>query len=114
MAKVIITKELEEEVNKLFKKESIKIFELMRNLKDNPYKGKAVGQVGGIVIKELKYESYRFYFITDGFKIKMLKAEELTDLLIKFVRMSSKKDQQRVIDEIKAILRTFGEQGFSD
>lgn len=113
MAKVIITKSLEEEVNKLFKKESIKIFELMKTLEDNPHKGKAIGQVGGIVIKELRYESRRFYFITDGFKIKMLKAEELTDLLIKFVRMSGKKDQQKIIDEIKFVLKTFGEQGFS-
>jgi len=72
MAKVIITKKLEEEINKLFKKESTKIFELMYALQDNPYKGKLVGQVSGIVIKEVKYESYRFYFITDGFKIKML------------------------------------------
>lgn len=112
MAKVIITERLEEEVNKLFKKESIKIFELMRDLEKNPRKGKVVGQVSGTVIKELKYESYRFYFITDGFKIKMLKREELSDLLIKFVRMSNKKDQQRVINEIKGILRNIGEQEF--
>jgi len=112
MAKVIITKKLEEEVNKLFKKESIKIFELMKGLEENPYKGKAVGQVEGIVIKELKYGTYRFYFVTDGFKIKMLKKEELSDLLIKFVRMSDKKEQQKVIDEIKNILRNLGERGF--
>ncbi len=112
MVKVIITKKLEEEVNKLFKKESIKIFELMKNLEESPHKGKAVGQVGGIVIKELKYGSYRFYFVTDGFKIKMLKKEELSDLLIKFVRMSDKKDQQKIIGEIKYILRNLGEENF--
>lgn len=112
MAKVIITEKLEEEVNKVFKKESTKIFELMRTLEENPFKGKAVGRVSGIVIKELKYESYRFYFVSDGYKIKMLQKEELADLLIKFVRMSDKKTQQRVIDEIKEILRKFGEEGF--
>ncbi len=106
MAKVIITKKLEDEVNKLFKKESIKIFELMKTLEENPYKGKAVGQVGGIVIKELKHDSYRFYFVADGFEIKILKKEELSDLLIKFVRMSNKKDQQKVINEIKNVLKT--------
>jgi len=68
--------------------------------------------MGNVLIKELKYGSYRFYFITDGFKIKMLKKEELNDLLIKFVRMSGKKDQQKVIDSIKAVLRNLGEQGF--
>ena len=112
MAKVIITKKLEEEVTKIFKKESTRIFELMRTLEEHPQKGKVVGQVSGIVIKELKYESYRFYFITDGYKIKMLQREELSDLLIKFVRMSDKKTQQKVIDEIKELLRKFGEEKF--
>jgi|SRR3989344_2415196 len=112
MAKVIITKKLEDEINKLFKKESTKIFELMYTLIDNPYKGKPLGQVSGIVIKEIKYGSYRFYFITDGFKIKTLQREELKDLLIKFVRMSDKNNQQKVIEEIKEILRKFGEDKF--
>jgi hypothetical protein len=112
MAKVIITKKLEAEVNKIFKKESTKIFESMRDLEKNPQRGTAVGQVSGIVIKELRHENYRFYFITDGYKLKMLLKEELNDLLIKFVRMSDKKDQQKVIDEIKKILRNLGEEGF--
>jgi len=112
MAKVIITKKLEEEINKIFKKESTKIFEFMYELQDNPHKGKPVGQIGGTVIKEIRYERYRFYFITDGYKIKMLQKEELNDLLIKFVRMSDKKDQQKVIDEIKRILRELGEERF--
>ncbi len=112
MAKVVITKRLEEEINRLFKKESIRIFELMRSLEENPHKGKVVGQAEKVIIKELKYESYRFYFVADGFKIKMLKKDELSDLLIKFVRMSGKKDQQKVIDGIKKILRDIGEQGF--
>ena len=84
----------------------------MKDLEENPKKGKPVGQVSGIVVKELKYENYRFYFITDGFKIKMLQKEELDDLLIKFVRMSDKKSQQKTIDEIKHILRSVGEEGF--
>lgn len=112
MAKVVITKKLEEEINKKFKKESIKIFALMYSLRESPHKGKAVGQVGGIVIKEIRYGGYRFYFITDGFKIKLLGKDELNGLLIKFVRMSDKKTQQKVIDEIKEILRKFGEKRF--
>lgn len=112
MAKVIVTKKLVEEIRKKFKKESVEIFELIYTLKDNPKKGKPVGNVEGIIIKELKYKLFRFYFITDGFKIKMLDEKELNDLLIKFVRMSDKKDQQKVIDEIKRILRTIGEIGF--
>jgi len=112
MAKVIITKELEEAINKKFKKESIEIFELMNSLKENPKKGKALGNIGAIVIKELRYKSFRFYFITDGFKLKMLSSNMLTDLLIKFIRMSDKKDQQKTIDEIKKVLRNLGEEGF--
>jgi len=64
MAKVIITKALEERINKIFKKESIKIFSLLSSLQDNPKKGKEVGVVGSIVLKEIKYRKYRFYFIT--------------------------------------------------
>ena len=112
MAKVIFTKKLEEEINKIFKKESVRIFESMRDLENNPHKCKPLGQVGGIVIKETRYESYRFYFITDGFKLKMLQKEELHNLLIKFVRISDKKTQQKTIDEIKDILRRLGEDGF--
>lgn len=112
MARVIVTERLEEEINKKFKKESIAIFELINSLEESPSKGKIVGQVSGIVIKELKYGSFRFYFVTDGFKLKFLEKSELDDLLIKFVRMSNKKDQQKVIDEIKGILRQFGGEGF--
>lgn len=112
MAKVIITKNLEKEINKRFKSESIKIFNLLFSLKENPKKGKPVGSVGGIIIKEIKYEKYRFYFITDGYKIKLLKIEELSDLLIKFVAMSDKKTQTKVINEIKDILKSLGSDGF--
>lgn len=112
MAKVVITKDLEKEINKKFKKESIKILELIYSLKENPKKGKAIGNVGSIIIKELKYKSFRFYFITDGLKLKLLKIEELNDLLIKFVRMSNKNSQQKTINEIKVVLRSLREKGF--
>ncbi len=112
MAEVIIADSLKEEIHKTFKGESVKIFELIYSLGENPKKGQPVGQVAGIVIKELKYGGYRFYFITDGYRIKFMKMEDLGDLLIKFVRMSDKKSQQKTIDEIKETLRMFGESGF--
>ena len=37
---------------------------------------------------------------------------KLIDLLIKFVKMSDKKDQQETINEIKKILVNFGLGGF--
>lgn len=112
MAKVIVTKRLEREINKKFKKESIEVFELIYSLKENPNKGKPLGNVGNILIKELKYNPFRFYFITNGYKLKFLEKNEINDILIKFVRMSNKKDQQKVIDEIKDVLRMFGGEGF--
>jgi hypothetical protein len=112
MAKVEITKSLEREINKKFKAESIKVFELLYSLKENPKKGKTLGSVGGIVIKELKYKSFRFYFISEGYKLRIFQIEELTDLLIRFVRMSNKKEQQKTIKEIKDVLKKIGEKGF--
>src|SRR3989344_8345735 len=105
MARVIITNKLVSEIIKAFKGESVQVFELMHSLRDNPSKGKLLAQVGRIVVKELRYNNFRFYFITDGFKLKFLEPVELNDLLIKFVRMSDKKSQQKVIGEIKNILK---------
>ncbi|OIO43281.1 hypothetical protein AUJ62_00395 [Candidatus Pacearchaeota archaeon CG1_02_32_21] len=112
MAKVIINGDLEEQINKKFKAKSIDIFEMLYSLKENPYKGKLIGSVGGIVIKELRYENFRFYFITDGYKLKVMDKNILSELLIKFVIMSDKKDQQKIINEIRTILTKFGEKGF--
>lgn len=112
MAVVFITPLLEKEINKKFKQEAVKIFSLLQSLQDYPKKGKEVGCIGGLVVKELKYKNFRFYFITDSYKIRFLKTDELKDLIIKVVRMSEKKDHQKVIDEIKALLRKLGEEGF--
>lgn len=112
MVKVVIINSLEKAINKKFKKESIKVFEYLYSLKENPKKGKLIGSVGNLIIKELRYKSFRFYFITEGYKLKILDAEELENLLIKFVRMSDKKSQQKVIDEIKYILRELTGKGF--
>jgi hypothetical protein len=112
MARVIILKKLKEDIFKKFGGESKKIIRLILSLEDNPKKGKLIGQVGGVAIKELKYKSFRFYFVTDGFKLKFLDIGELESLFIKFIRMSDKKSQQKTINEIKSVLRKLGESGF--
>ncbi len=112
MAKVKINKKLEKEIDKKFKKESIKIFELMYSLENSPHKGKPLGHIEGIAIKELRYENFRFYFITDGHILKFGTEDEIANLLIKFIRMSDKKDQQKTINEIKNILLKIGAGGF--
>lgn len=66
------------------------------------------------MIKELKYNDFRFYFITDGYKLKIMDESQLANLLIHFVRMSDKKSQQETIDEIKRILVHFGPEGFKE
>jgi hypothetical protein len=112
MAKVEIVRSLFEEIQKKFKGEAHKIIDLIESLESNSQKGKSLGSVGGMVIKEIRYKSFRFYFITDGYKLKFFDEESLIDILIKFVRMSDKKDQQKVIEEIKMVLRSLGSEGF--
>jgi hypothetical protein len=112
MAKVEIDINLKDEIIKKFKDHSKEIFRQMQSLEKNPQKGKELGRVGGIVIKEIRYESFRFYFITDGFKLRIMDQSKLVDSLIKFVRMSNKKDQQKTINEIKEILIKVGLRGF--
>ena len=112
MAKVEIISSLFEEIKKKFKGETHKVIDLIESLENNPKKGKLLGSVGGILIKEVKYKSFRFYFITDGYKLKLFDKESLIDILMRFVRMSDKKHQQETINEIKKILVKFGPEGF--
>ena|SRR3989338_1787657 len=113
MAKVEIVRSLFEEIQKKFKGEAHEVIDLLETLENNPHKGKLLGNVGGIVIKELKYNNFRFYFIADGYKLKVMDESKLIDLLIKFVRMSDKKDQQQTINEIRKILLGLGTEGFN-
>lgn len=108
MATVEITRSLFSQIEKKFKAQAHKIIDLLYALEENPKKGKNLGVVGAILIKELRYKSFRFYFLIDGQKIKAIDEEELVDLLLRFVRMSDKKHQQETIEEIKQILKTIG------
>ena len=113
MAKVEIVRSLILEIKKRFDKAGANcVIDLMESLEKNPKKGKLLGSVGGIAIKEIQYRQFRFYFITDGFRLKMMDEESLVDLLLRFVRMSDKKHQQQTIDEIRNVLRKVGPKGF--
>jgi len=114
MVKVFVSKILTKEIKKHFPvKQTLEIADLFESLTTSPQKGKSLSSVGGIVVKELKYGVFRFYFITDGHIIKFGTQDEFANLIIKFVRMSDKKNQQKTIDEIKNVLRTFGFDNFS-
>lgn len=113
MARVEIVQSLIDEIKRKFNKaEANETLDLMQSLADNPKKGKPLSSVGGILISEIRYKGFRFYFLTDGHKLKFLKHEDLTDLLIRFVRMSDKKHQQGTIEEIRQILIKIGAHGF--
>ena len=114
MAKIEIVESLFNEIEKKFKGEAHKIIDLLETLENNPKKGKLLGSVAGIAIKELRYKKFRFYFIVESYKLKILSEEELTDLLLRFIRMSDKKSQQKTIDEIRGILIKIGAGGFWD
>lgn len=108
----MILPELVRQIQKIFKGKADKIFDLIEELEIFPRKGKELGHIGNIVIKEIKYGSFRFYFITEGHKLKCVTDEELRNLLIKFVRMSDKDTQQKTINEIKIILKQIGFEEF--
>ena len=112
MARVEIVDSLKKDVLKKFQRESKVVFRLMRSLEENPRKGKELFNVGGIVVKEIRYKSFRFYFFTDGFKLKCLGSNDLIDLLMRFVRMSDKNHQQKTIEEIRKVLGMIGSEGF--
>ena len=112
MAKVEVVESLKKQIFKKFKGESHKIIDFLESLEQNPHKGKPLGNVVGFTIKELRYKNFRFYFIVDRSNINVLSREELIDLLIRFVRMSDKKTQQKTINEIRQILIKLGPHGF--
>lgn len=112
MAKVEVVRSLFEQINKKFKQESVKVLKHLKSVENSPKKGKVIGIVGKVIVKELRYKKFRFYFLTDNYRLKFLKKEEIEELLIKFVRMSEKKDQQKTISEIKNVLRNLGDEGF--
>lgn len=112
MARIEITRPLFEAIEKKFKAQAEAVFDLIEATATNPHKGKELSTVGGVVIKEIRYEGFRFYFIADGHALRFASEEELADLLLRFVRMSDKKTQQKTIEEIKEILRTIGPSGF--
>jgi hypothetical protein len=111
MAIVKISKRLEEEIHSKFRGESVEVFQLIYSLKENPRKGKDIGFVGNVLIRELKYKSFRFFFITDRYKVLVMLKDDLDDLIIKVIRMAKKgREQQKVIDEIKTMLKKFGDE----
>lgn len=63
MAIVQVDSGLIKKIYKIFKKESIQVFEFIKTLEQNPMKGKVLFNSKKYQLKELKYKSFRFYFV---------------------------------------------------
>ena len=101
MVIVAVTKELDKQLKKTVSKQQYyKIKQLFTSLKKDPYKGDLLHVLGNVVLKEIRYSTFRFYFLTSHNLIKFVSSANLEKELIKFIRMSKKNDQQKVIDEI--------------
>lgn len=105
MIRIEIPLSLRNEIFRTFKKESLKVYSLIKQLKRTPNKGKVLGHVGNNSIRELKYKSFRFYYIINGPKLILFNSGKLSELLIRFIKMSKKNNQQKTINDIKQILK---------
>ncbi len=103
--KILIIKELKEQIYRTFKKDAKKIYQLIRTLEENPNKGKILGSIAGISIRELKFKSFRTYFLLEKNQLYLFNKKEIEELLIKFIEMSKKNDQEKTIEQIKHILK---------
>ncbi|MBW2983043.1 hypothetical protein KY327_01955 [Candidatus Woesearchaeota archaeon] len=112
MTRIVIMPSLAKNISKTFSKaEAHEVIDRIEATAAQPRKGKTLGAVGGLLIKELKYKKYRLYFIVDHDQLRYYNQEGLAELLLMFVRMSDKKRQQDTIDEIKHILNKVGPSG---
>ena len=111
MIQIVILNSLRNDIYKTFKKGALKIYALIEKLKVNPNQGKVLGHVGSMSIRELRYTSFRFYYILDGNKLRLFNQSKIRELLIQFIAMSKKNDQQKTIREIYELIeRVDGKQ----
>lgn len=104
---VQVSPEFLKELKKYFDKNSA--IKLLYKLKKTTFnEGKFIALVGNIVIKEKKQDSFRFYFITKNDEIRIITKKELKTKLIRFIAISKKNNQQKVIDKLKESLKKTG------
>lgn len=109
MIKIKVSPVLVKKIKKTFKTKSKKVFRAMNELNEHPNKGKLIASIGLVELRELKYENvFHLYFFTNEQLVKVLDEDELQAILIKFVEMSKKKEQQEIIDMLKVDLKKYG------
>lgn len=96
-----LIKKLEKRFNKKELKELKRVF---MSLQENPYQGDLIYAFGNFVLKEKKYKTFRFYFLHSR-KILIIKdVARLKDEIIRFIEMSKKNNQQKIIDKLKKMM----------
>jgi len=110
MVQIYISQSLLKEINKrLSKGEADVCLKLLYSLKENPYKGDIITVVGNILLKEMRFKNFRFYYIHSAKLLKIGLIEDLQSEIIKCIAMSDKsKEQQEVINKIKDNLKKYG------
>lgn len=104
MVKVVIENSLVKKLERKFQSSELKeIKQLFLSLEENPFQGKLIGTIGPVILKEKKYKSFRFYFIIS--KQLVIVRENLESEVIRFIEMSKKNNQERVIKKLREILR---------
>jgi hypothetical protein len=76
--------------------------------KTTPSDGDFIALISNIVIREKRLNTFRFYFIVKDDKKHVITKEELKELIIKFVAVSKKNNQQEVINKLKEDLKKVG------
>ncbi|MFT4305014.1 MAG: hypothetical protein ACMXX8_02895 [Candidatus Woesearchaeota archaeon] len=106
MVIVRIDVSLIKKLEKKFKPSELKeLKSLFFSLQENPFQGDLLYTFGAFVLKEKKYRSFRFYFIHSKNLLIIKDIENLKDEIIRFIDMSKKNDQQKVINKLKEMLK---------
>jgi len=83
-----------------------KIVEKLRVTK--PTDGDHIALVTGVLLKERRINTFRFYFIQHNTRLEYLSEEELKNHVLQFIALSKKNNQQAVIDKLKDDLEKAG------
>ncbi len=106
MVKVRIDDGLIKKLERKFGRADLKsIHKMFLSLEDNPLQGDMLKAFGAIVLKEIRYKSFRFYFLHSKDLLIIKDPARLRDEIIRFIDMSKKNDQQRVIYGLKDMLK---------
>lgn len=107
MVIVDFTEGFEKELKKNLSKKNA-IDAVKKLMKTTPNEGDIIASIGNILLKEKRLNTFRFYFVQLQEGVRFLSKEELKEFLIRFIGLSKKNNQQKIIDKLKKQLQEFG------